>query len=170
MSVLMIFLATLPEKSFWDLLFLGWWVGPCHCRSSSVTVGWTQASSRGQCLWGCCCCRHESLRSARGWCGFGGEAAPQSTSQRNARQASLAALQFMMKVLPQHNETPNVELHITNILYLCSTLHLQGSLRALQATYMAYQWSQAIILLISWTQHRAHITTENVTAHSSLPM
>lgn len=41
--------------------------------------------------------------------------------------------------LPQHNENPNVELHITNILYLCTTLHLQGSLRALQAAYMAYQ-------------------------------
>lgn len=68
--------------------------------------------------------------------------------------------------LPQHNEMPNVELHITNILYLCSTLHLQGSLRALQATYMAYQWSQAIILLISRTS--AHSTWHNRKCYWSL--
>lgn len=166
----MIFLATLPEKSFWVLLFLSWWVGPCHCRSSSVAAGWTQASFRGQCLWGCCCCRHESLRSARSWCGFGGEAAPPEHLTEKCQAGIPSCSAVYDESLPQHNEIPNVELHITNILYLCSPLHLQGSLRALQATHTAYQRSQAIILLISWTQHIAHVTTENVTGRSSLPM
>lgn len=154
----MIFLATLPEKEklLWDLLLLGWGMRPCCCRSSSVTAGWTQASFRGQCPWRCCCCKQESHRSARSWCGFG-EKQPPRAEKCQAGIPSCSAVYD--ESLPQHNKNPNVELHITNILYLCSTLHLQGSLRALQATYMAYQWSQAIILLISWTS--AHSTWHN---------
>lgn len=162
----MIFLATLPEKSFWDLLLLGWWVGRGHCRSSSVTAGWTQASSRGQCPWGCCCCQHESLRSARSWCGFCGRSNPPEHLTEKCQAGIPSCSALYDESLPQHNEMPNVEHHITNILYLCSTLHLQGSLRALQATYMAYQWSQAIILLISWTS--AHSTWHNRKCYWSL--
>lgn len=161
----MIFLVPLLEKSFWDLLS---WAGEWDHAVAGAAVSLQDEPRHPSeaSVYGDAAAADTSPSEVPGAGVVLGEKQPPQHLAEKCQAGIPSCSAVYDESLPQHNETPYVELHITNILYLCSTLHLQGSLRALQATYMAYQRSQAIILLISWTS--AHSTWHNRKCYWSL--
>lgn len=83
-SVLITFLATLSEKSFWDILFWGWGLGTCR-RAEPRCQRWDGATQKDT-----------AETPAAG--GFSVRSSPRLASRRNARQALVFALQFITKV------------------------------------------------------------------------
>lgn len=109
-SVLITFLATLSEKSFWDLLFRGWWLGTCR-RTEPRCQRWDGATQKDTA---------ETLAAG----GFSVRSSPPACLAEKHQAGACICFAVYYKSLPRHNGKPNVEHHINNILYLCSTLHL----------------------------------------------